>query len=140
MLVAEFRIGAIWFAVDVLDIQEVSKTLTYFRVPKAPDFIRGFVNLRGQVCTVVELGRFLKIEGHSSEPMNVITTSSQGMLAYEVDEIGDVIDVPSEYLQQTPENIPNSVKRFVSQNFINQDKYISLLNIKSISQNILNND
>lgn len=140
MQVTEFRIGNRWFAVDVLDIQEVSNPMRFFKIPQSPEFIQGFVNLRGQVCTVVALRRIFNIESDAKESMNVIVSTDQGMVAYEVDEIGDVLQVNTELLKEVPETVPEEIKRFIRKILVHDRKNISLLDIKTISQNILNNE
>lgn len=140
MQVTEFRIGNSWFAVDVLDIQEVSNSMKFFKIPQAPDYIQGFVNLRGQVCTVVALKNFFKIHSESQESMNVIASTDYGMVAYEVDEIGDVLQVDDELLKEVPETIPDEIKNYIKNILVSEGKKISFLDIKAISQNILNKD
>ena len=51
-----FRVDGLWLGVDVLEVQEVIRHRTPTRVPAAPPAIRGLINLRGQIVTVLHQG------------------------------------------------------------------------------------
>lgn len=50
------------FGINIDDVLEVNKMLDITRVPKAPKFIEGLINLRGEVVPVVDLKRRLGLE------------------------------------------------------------------------------
>lgn len=50
-----FRLGDEIFAVDVQQVQEVLDFHDTTRIPGAPDFMRGIINLRGKVVPVVDM-------------------------------------------------------------------------------------
>lgn len=50
-----FKIGNGFYAISVLEVQEVIKPQVLTKVPSAPDYVRGLMNLRGQIVTAVPL-------------------------------------------------------------------------------------
>ena len=50
-----FRLGNELFAINVAQVREVLEVSTITRVPTAPDYMRGVVNVRGQAIPVVDL-------------------------------------------------------------------------------------
>ena len=50
-----FRLGDELFAIDVSQVREVLEISQITRVPTAPDYMRGVVNVRGQAIPVVDL-------------------------------------------------------------------------------------
>jgi len=50
-----FKLGDELFAIDVAQVREVLEVSTITRVPTAPAFMRGVVNVRGQATPVVDL-------------------------------------------------------------------------------------
>ncbi|RJR36072.1 MAG: chemotaxis protein CheW [Desulfobacteraceae bacterium] len=50
-----FRLGEEIFAVDVKQVREVLDLTPITKVPQAPEFMRGVINLRGSVVPVVDL-------------------------------------------------------------------------------------
>src|SRR5512146_1979673 len=50
-----FRLGEEVFAIDVKQVREVLDLSPITKVPRAPEFMRGVINLRGSVVPVVDL-------------------------------------------------------------------------------------
>jgi purine-binding chemotaxis protein CheW len=50
-----FRLDRELFAVDIAKVREVLEFTTVTRVPRTPDFMRGVINLRGNVVPVVDM-------------------------------------------------------------------------------------
>jgi purine-binding chemotaxis protein CheW len=50
-----FKLGGELFAVDVHQVREVLEVSRITRVPTAPDYMRGLVNVRGKAIPVVDL-------------------------------------------------------------------------------------
>jgi purine-binding chemotaxis protein CheW len=52
-----FRIGDAFFAADIMRIKEILRPQKLTRLPKAPPFVEGVINLRGSVIPVIDLRR-----------------------------------------------------------------------------------
>lgn len=50
-----FQLGSELFAISVAQVREVLEVSQITRVPSAPDYMRGVVNVRGQATPVVDL-------------------------------------------------------------------------------------
>jgi chemotaxis signal transduction protein len=50
-----FRIGNEEFGLDILRVQEIIRLQDLTRVPNAPDFVDGVINLRGKVIPIIAL-------------------------------------------------------------------------------------
>ena len=71
---ATFRLEDDLFGIDVLLIDEINRNLDIVPVAGAPDFVRGLLNLRGQIVTIIDLStRF----GFGDQ---VITSESRGII------------------------------------------------------------
>ncbi len=104
--VVTFRVGDQWFGVDVLDVQEVIGHQRIATVPLAAPGIAGFLNLRGQIVTAIDLHRRLEISRTTSEPlMNVVVRDGDELFALIVDEVGDVSAVSPDALEPSPANL-----------------------------------
>ena len=57
-----FHLDQLFFGIDVLNVQEIILPQQMTAVPLAPEVISGLINLRGQVVTAINLGRWLGIE------------------------------------------------------------------------------
>ena len=57
-----FKIGNEEYGVDILKVQEINRMLEVTRVPNAPGYIDGVINLRGKVIPVINLRRRFGME------------------------------------------------------------------------------
>ncbi len=99
-----FRLAEQWLGIPVMVVQEVLVALRIARVPLAPEAIAGFLNLRGQIVTAVDLRTTLQLEGRaaSAEIMNVVVQHEGELFAFMVDEVGDVVSVETDTVEPPP--------------------------------------
>ena len=50
-----FKLGDEEFGVDILRVQEINKMMNITKIPNAPEFVEGVINLRGEIIPVIEL-------------------------------------------------------------------------------------
>lgn len=96
-----------FFGVPVNEVQEVIRYQEMTRVPLVPPVIRGLINLRGQIVMALDLRRRLEMEDRSASelPMNVVVRTDDGAVSLLVDEIGDVLEVDENGLENPPETM-----------------------------------
>jgi len=102
-----FQIGQYSFGVDINDIQEINCHARMSKVPVDYEAVAGVINLRGEVLTVIALGRMLGIKSSGTEAVGsnyvVIKTLNQ-RVAIAVDKLKDVETIPASELQPLPAN------------------------------------
>ncbi len=62
--VVEFRLGREHFAIDLFDVREVVEYTRITRLPNAPSYIRGIIDLRGEITTIIDIKDLLNIRGN----------------------------------------------------------------------------
>ncbi|MCX9012236.1 MAG: chemotaxis protein CheW, partial [Candidatus Methanoperedens sp.] len=50
-----FSIGTEEFGVDIMKVQEIIRMTSITKIPQAPEYIRGIINLRGRIIVVINL-------------------------------------------------------------------------------------
>ena len=111
-----FWVADLFFGVPVDQVQEVLRHQPMTPVPRAPEAVRGLINLRGQIVTAVDLRVRLGLpprEAPDAAPMNVIVRSRGEVISLLVDDIGDVIDTTGVAGEPAPSNIPADVQQVV---------------------------
>lgn len=107
-----FRVGDQWFGVDVTYVQEVIGQLRIARVPLAGPGIAGFLNLRGQIVTAIDVHRRLEICRSVPEPsMNVVVRDGDELFALVVDEVGDVVALSPDTYDPAPASLAGAWAR-----------------------------
>jgi len=59
--VVEFRLGREQYAIDLFDVKEVVENSTITRLPNTPPYLKGVIDLRGEITTIVDLNQRLNV-------------------------------------------------------------------------------
>lgn len=116
-----FHVGDALLAVDVLEVQEVIRHQEMTPVPRAPEVVRGLINLRGQIVTAIDLRRRLGIgtidldraDDATEGPLNVVVRTTDGPVSLLVDAIGDVLEVADDAREAPPATLPAGIAALV---------------------------
>ena len=110
-----FRLAGEMFALPVEDVQEVLMPQPLTPVPLAADYIVGLLNLRGQIMPTIDLRRRLHFEPRPSEKAGIflVLHTNEGLLSIVVDEVGDVLQLPSDSWRGAPETLSAEHRSFV---------------------------
>jgi purine-binding chemotaxis protein CheW len=84
------QLGNREFAIPVEQVRGVVRHETLTRVPGAPDMVRGIVNVRGSVVTVLELSVLLRAERAVTAPSIVLLEHGTRLVGITVDAVRDV--------------------------------------------------
>ena len=91
---AVFSIGAVDFALDIMRIKEIVKPLKITIIPKAPRFIEGVINLRGNIIPIVDLRKRFGVkipESPLSSERIIIAKLNGKIIGLIVDLVTDVL-------------------------------------------------
>lgn len=128
-----FKIGGGLYAVPVLEVQEVIRPQKLTPIPLAPDYVDGLINLRGQIVTAINMRNLFKLQGARPENyMNIIVRHDDNLYALVVDEILDVMHVPTKSFESTPDTLDVHIRSYISGVFKLQKKLLILLNLNKI--------
>ncbi len=110
-----FYVDGQLYGIDVVEVQEVVKHLPIIPVPLSEPYVRGLINLRGQVATALGLREMFRISPERvGFSMNVILKQEGSLISLQVDEIGDVIELEKFAMESIPANIPDSIRGFMA--------------------------
>lgn len=108
-----FYVAERLYGIDVMRVQEITRTLSITRVPLAPNYIHGLINLRGQISTAVGLSELFKIETTPVDKMTVVCRKDDFLMSFLVDRIGDVMELEHDLFEPAPDTVPESIRRFL---------------------------
>lgn len=129
-----FKIKGDCYAISVLDVQEVIKPHSLTKVPLSPDYVKGLINLRGQIVTSISLRKLFQMDDREAgeEHMNIIVRNSESLYALMVDEILDVIDVDEEKFENIPETINEEIKKYIKGVYKLEENLLILLDLEKV--------
>lgn len=131
---ATFYIGDALCGMDILKIQEINKLMQMTKVPQAPDYVLGILNLRGQIVTIIDLGRKLGLgtTDITQDPRNIIVNSAGGHVGLLVRKISDVVSVDMDKREAAPANMRGIQGEYFNGVYKTDTKLIGILNVDKV--------
>jgi purine-binding chemotaxis protein CheW len=147
-----FRLGDRLFGLDLMMIREINRILDITPVPHARDHIRGLINLRGQIVTILDLGVRLGLPrlDIGEESHNVILktnaelatarqagsgknfSTSTDLVGFLVDAIGDVVEADDSSIEPPSANVSEAESQFLSGVIKTDTGLLVLLDIREV--------
>lgn len=126
---ATFYVGEALCGMDILKVQEINKLMEMTKVPQAPSYVMGILNLRGQIVTIIDLGKKLGLTDVdvSESSRNIIVNSDNEYIGLLVSQIGDVVEADWEKVESPPANIGGVQGFFFKGVFKLKDRLIGIL-------------
>ena len=114
---ATFFLAGEMFGLAVEDVQEVLMDQPLWPVPLAPDHIAGLLHLRGEILPAIDLRRRLlfpprPLSGPGSARKLLVLAGSA--LSLVVDEIADVLELPTAGWEPPPDTLSPEQRSFLS--------------------------
>jgi purine-binding chemotaxis protein CheW len=133
---AVIYVGDIVCGIETRLVKEINKHLSITPVPGAHECIRGVLNLRGQILTVIDLRERLGMAKLPLDPrmrIVVITDQSEDICLL-VDGVSDVVTGEDKNLEPPPSNIDEVEGSFFSSILKMEDKLVAVLNIDEVTR------
>ncbi|MBD3851045.1 MAG: chemotaxis protein CheW, partial [Acidobacteria bacterium] len=112
-------------------VQEVIRDSDITPVPTAPPWVRGLINLRGQIVTAIDLGtRFGKTDRDNQSPTVLVLDVGSTLLSFVVDRAGDVVEVNDESFEPPPDTLKGEARRLIRGTYKLQERLLLVLDVE----------
>jgi purine-binding chemotaxis protein CheW len=103
--VVTFALGSEEYGVDIAQVQEINRMVTITHVPRAPQFMEGVINLRGQLIPIIDLrSRFgMERTDRTKNTRIVVTEIGSKRIGMVVDSVSEVLRIPVEQIEDAPD-------------------------------------
>ncbi|MDM8555310.1 chemotaxis protein CheW [Desulfococcaceae bacterium HSG7] len=133
-----FKLGDEIFAIDVLQVREVLDLSDITKVPRAPEFMLGVINVRGSVVPVIDL----RLKFGLPKTENTINTrivvlelaleGEQAQLGAMADSVHEVIDMDPGQIEDPPKIGSRWRTEFIKGIGKHDDQFLILLDIDRV--------
>jgi purine-binding chemotaxis protein CheW len=92
------------YAMDIMKIKQIIRPLKITKLPKAPDFLEGVINLRGVVIPVIDMRKRFGLAAREAgaETKVIIASVERKVVGVIVDDVSEVVPVPKSEIQPPP--------------------------------------
>jgi purine-binding chemotaxis protein CheW len=133
-----FKLADELFALDISQVREVLDYTPVTRVPQTPRFMKGVINLRGNVVPVVDLRTKFALPEHDHPEQSciiVVEVTMEGevtVLGALADSVQEVLDLEAERIEPAPRIGTQLKSGFVKGMGKQEDRLIIILDIDRV--------
>ena len=126
-----FSTGDEEFGVDILKVQEIILPMAITKVPKAPEFVEGVINLRGKVIPVIDLRRRFGLKSKAQDKYTriIVIEINQMIVGFVVDSISEVLRIPANTVEPPPPVVAGLESEYISGVGKLEDRLLILLDL-----------
>lgn len=106
-----FSTGSEEFGVEIMKVQEIIRTTDITKVPQAPAYIMGIINLRGRIIVALSLNVLLGM-GSKEQDENtriIVASINDSIMGFMVDSVSEVIRLSEKNVEAAPAVIASKV-------------------------------
>jgi len=116
--VVEFQLGEEHYALDIQIAREIVEMIPITPLPRAPRYLAGIINLRGEITNIIDLRDLLGLPGaENSENHKIVVLmpdaaggSNVGII---VDDVHSVVSIHEDQIEQITDGITSSIGDYV---------------------------
>lgn len=133
MQIVVFKLNDEQFAVETAKVQGINDMMKVTIVPRAPKHIKGLINLRGTIISLLDINVLLNKEKTEALQTNIIILNIQEeLVGISVDGVDEVIDIDETII----EKIEDDVKRAYIKGVLNfKDRIVTYIDVDKLILN-----
>jgi len=127
MQVVVFKLNEEQFAVEAAKVQSINDMMEITKVPKSAEYIKGLINLRGNIISLLDINLLLDIEkGEGSQENIIILNLQEESVGVTVDQVDEVLEIEEDLV----ERVETDRKKTYIKGVINfKDRIVTLIDI-----------
>jgi purine-binding chemotaxis protein CheW len=132
-----FSIDGEEFGVEILKVQEIIRMMGITRVPRAPRFVEGVINLRGKVIPIVDLRKRFGLEPRERDKDTriIVIEISSMIVGFIVDSVSEVLRIPASTIEPSPPVVSGLDSEYISGVGKLEDRLLILLDLDRLLSN-----
>ena len=127
--------GAETFGIDISFIDNIIRMQRITRVPNVPEYIKGVINLRGEIVPIINLRSKMgleEVEYTKATRIIIIKMEQIGKAGFIVDGVKEVVPISEEQVENVKYDTTDDTPHFVSAVGKEADSIISLLDLNAV--------
>ena len=131
MQIVVFKLGEEHFAVETERVQSITDIMGITKVPKAPSYIKGLINLRGSIKSLVDLNLLLNVTPSEEQNNIIILTIADEEIGISVDEAEEVLDIDEKDIQKLDKD-SDKVQAYIKGILNYEGKLLTIIDIDKL--------
>jgi purine-binding chemotaxis protein CheW len=131
-----FSVGDEEFCIDILKVQEIIRMVDITKIPNAPEYVEGIINLRGRVIPILDFRKRCnlcsELEWDKQHKRIVVAAIGERTVGLVVDKVSQVLKLEQANIASTPDVVKGSNSDFISGVGKDGDKLLILLDLEKL--------
>lgn len=129
-----FNIGDEEFAVDILNIQGINRMIEITKIPSAPEFVEGIINLRGKVIPLIDLRRRLGFhqKDYDKSTRFIVVEFHSRIIGFIVDSVNEVLSINRNITEPPPTMVFGVDSSYITSVGKLDDRLLILLDLEKV--------
>jgi purine-binding chemotaxis protein CheW len=131
---AIFHVGKVTCALKSIQVQEIIKNQEITTVHHAPEYVKGVINLRGQIVTIISMRKKFNLpELEKTENMQIVVVKMGGeSVGLLVDSMDDILMAESGLIEAPPSNLKGIKGTYFTGIYKKADTLVAILNVEEL--------
>lgn len=128
------RVDRLLLGFNVADVYEVFSSDAVLPVPLTAPMVRGLINLRGEVVTVIDVRTMLRAPPRleNEQPIHLVVRHKREFLSLEVDEVLEVATVTQNQYAARPDSLNDVARRFADGIVQRERDLVMVVNVEQL--------
>jgi|Deesub1362A_J573_1020465.scaffolds.fasta_scaffold00419_33 purine-binding chemotaxis protein CheW len=126
-----FKLGDEEYAAEVSQVREIIKLERITKLPRAPEFVEGIINLRGQLTTVLNLRKLFNLPESDAPNARIVVLDQEEPTGIIVDAVTEVLSLTKDEIDK-PTRVFGIDARFIKGVGKKDDRLIIILDLDKI--------
>ncbi|MBU3180672.1 chemotaxis protein CheW [Clostridium psychrophilum] len=130
MQIVVFKVNEEQFAVEASKVQSINDMMEITKVPRSEKYIKGLINLRGTIISLLDINLLLDIDKGSESQENIIILNLEDeFVGVTVDQVDEVLEIEESLIEkiETDKN-----KSYITGVINFQDRIVTLIDIAKL--------
>lgn len=132
-----FVLGNDEFGVDILTVREIMHMLPITRVPNAPDFVEGVINLRGKILPIIDLRKRFGYPAREYDKRTriIVMEIRNKIIGLIVDAVLEILRIPAHVTEKPPCVVAGIQRNYITSVAKLDSKLLILLDLSQALSN-----
>lgn len=130
------KLGSEQYGIDIKYIDNIVRMQHITRVPKVADYLKGVINLRGEVIPVMSLRLKMELEADEitkATRIIILKLEQHGTIGIIVDAVKEVVTLRTDEIEKVTYDAKEDRTNFVNGIGKNGDELISILDLNAVA-------
>lgn len=129
-----FKVSEEEFGIEIFLVKEIIRMLDITKIPNAPDFVEGVVNLRGKVIPIIDMRKRFGLNSidYNKQTRIVVVEMSAIFMGFVVDAVSEVLRIPADTVEPPPPVVAGIDSEYISGVGKLEDRLLIMLDLNKL--------